>query len=150
MCPYQRNTMDEYFLDLPKLCAKHVAEGNVLALISDNTGVKIQLKQQRLHVRSKDVSTAVAVACKIILTIPNLETKLNGTGREHACDWALMHTYLTRMHGAPIATSSALNEADVVHAFRVYAAKQNTRDLASREYGLWSWSWIARKQLSTR
>ena len=139
--------MEEFYIDVPKCFAKKLHDSDVLTLVSTTSQVCCKMKADRLYVRAKDVSAAVAATCKILLTFPNLGTKMNTSDRERVCDWALMHTYLSRMHGAPIATSSALNEADVVHAFRVYAAKHNTRDLASREYGLWSWAWINNRVL---
>ena len=118
--------MEEFFLNLPKYCAKNLHESDVLELVSANTGVQLKLEDHRLYVYADDVSTAVAAACKVLLTFPNLGTRMHASAKGRSCDFARMLTKLSELHGRPIATSSSLNETDVIHAFDVYSKENST------------------------
>lgn len=135
--------MKEFFIDISKVCAKSLASDDLLDSVAESTKVPMRLHNQRLHVRADDETTAVAAVCKLITSLPKLGTNMSNSNLQHGCDWGLMLTELNRMHGSPIATSSSLNEADVIYAFREFSRGRNDNDLAMREYALFSWRWLS-------
>ena len=132
----------EGFIDVPKFCTRKLVENNSLAELSLKD-IHFELKGQRLFIKANDSSRAVAAACQVLLTMKNLGTNVQHTYHERACAWPEMLTSICEKYGKPIATSSSLNEFDVIHAFSVFSTAKRTNDLTTHEYALFSWAWIA-------
>ena len=135
--------MKEFFIDISKVCAKTIATDGLLDSVSESTKVPMRLHNQRLHVTADDATTAVAAVCKLITSHAGLAIKMNNSNLQRGCDWAAMLNRLYDLNGSPIATSSSLNEADVIHAFREFSKGRNDSDLFMREYALWSWKLLS-------
>ena len=132
----------EYFLDLPTSCVKQL-DDEALQKLSKEMNVQVELRGKRLHVRADEASKAARLACGVITSMPKLGTKLSAAKACRACDWSAMLSQLTKIHGAPIACSSAVCEADIVHAHAMLAKPHDERNLAMHEYALYAWSWLA-------
>ena len=135
--------MNEYFLDLSTHCVKQLRD-EMLQTLSAEMDVHVVLKGQRLYVRADNASSAIAMTCKMLTGLKRLGTRLSAAQADRACDWSQMFHELSRLHGAPIACSSAVSEADVAHAFNVFSKGRDDSDLALREFALFSWRWLSR------
>ena len=136
--------MEDFFLDLPSAhCAKQL-DAEALGKVSAEMSVQLELRDRRLHVRAQDASTALSAACKLIVNMKKLGTRLNKSDMGRVCDWGTQLTEINRLHGVSIPTSSALCEADVIHAFQIFSRDRKDKDLAMREYAVWSWQHLAR------
>ena len=136
--------MEDFFLDLPSAhCAKQL-DAEALGKVSAEMSVQLELRDRRLHVRAQDASTALSAACKLIVNMKKLGTRLNKSDMGRFCDWGTQLTEINRLHGVSIPTSSALCEADVIHAFQIFSRDRKDKDLAMREYAVWSWQHLAR------
>ena len=128
--------MEDFFLDLPSAhCAKQL-DAEALGKVSAEMSVQLELRDRRLHVRAQDASTALSAACKLIVNMKKLGTRLNKSDMGRVCDWGTQLTEISRLHGSPIPTSSALCEADVIHAYQVFSRDRKDNDLAMREYAV--------------
>ena len=132
----------EYFLDLPTSCVKQL-DDEALQKLSKEMNVQVELRGKRLHVRADEASKAARLACGVITSLPKLGTKLSAAKADRACDWSCMLSALTEIHGEPIACSSAICEADIVHAHAMLAKPLDEHNLAIHEYALFAWSWLA-------
>ena len=134
----------DFFLDIPSAhCAKQL-DAEALGKVSAEMSVQLELRDRRLHVRAQDASTALSAACKLIVNMKKLGTRLNKSDMGRVCDWGTQLTEINRLHGVSIPTSSALCEADVIHAFQIFSRDRKDKDLAMREYAVWSWQHLAR------
>ena len=132
----------DYYLDVPASCAKQI-DDRALQKLSKEMNVQVELRGYRLHVRANDASKAAGLACGVITSMPKLGTKISAAKADRACDWSSMLSTLTEIHGEPIACSSAICEADIVHAHTMLAKPRDERNLAIHEYALFAWSWLA-------
>ena len=136
--------MEDFFLDIPSAhCAKQL-DAEALGKVSAEMPVQLELRDRRLHVRAQDASTALSAACKLIVNMKRLGTRLNKSDMGRVCDWGTQLTEINRLHGVSIPTSSALCEADVIYAYEVFSRDRKDKDLAMREYAVWSWQHLAR------
>ena len=136
--------MEDFFLDIPSAhCAKQL-DAEALGKVSAEMPVQLELRDRRLHVRAQDATIALSAVCQLIVNMKKLGTRLNKSDMGRVCDWGTQLTEINRLHGVSIPTSSALCEADVIHAYKIFSRDRNDKDLAMREYAVWSWQHLAR------
>ena len=139
--------MEEYFLDLPSAYCASQLDAEALGKFSAEMSVQLELRDRRLHVRAQDATTALSAACQLIVNMKKLGTCIKKSDLGRDCDWGTQLTEINRLHGASIPTSSALCEADVIHAYQVFSRDRKDKDLAMREYAVWSWQHLARAKI---
>ena len=136
--------MEEYYLDLPSAHCARQLDTEALGKVSAEMPVQLELRDRRLHVRAQDATTALSAACQLIVNMKRLGTCIKKSDLGRVCDWGAMLMEINRLHGVSIPSSSALCEADVIYAYQVFSRDRKDKDLAMREYAVWSWQHLAR------
>ena len=136
--------MEDFFLDIPSAhCAKQL-DAEALGKVSAEMPVQLELRDRRLHVRAQDATIALSAVCQLIVNMKKLGTCIKKSDLGRVCDWGGMLAEIQLLHGASIPSSSALCEADVIYAYQVFSRDRKDKDLAMREYAVWSWQHLVR------